>query len=836
MPNPGGSRDYGMPRYLTQPRSPTRIFSPGKVIGDIDELEVVVETPPTVLPTSVPRPTPSTSVDWPKFYKNNYKDILSNKEYSELRFRINHEETVVSLDRFHQDYFKYLKKLASSYKTTLQSYAQFSKNDLLISDETFKDFRVYLAMLVWKYSKTVNNRMAKDSCAGYEQNLKLVDDCHNELSQCNENLDTYLQKRFERKVHCDADTFNVTKVNAFYKDDREYLKLLDLAQNGVDFEVDPDFIPNNIGEPIRQLQKSLQKVYDFHVDKLVTKNRAVILDLRRLSEEQKKKLNFCSLHLVPKPSTDELPIDPDSNDRKGRLCFDLSNRHDGKLALNGGKCKELNIRKYGDITNPFAVTIVLRWVHWKLKHKYRWNQCVLCRQDVDAAFNRLTVNPKKAALMTALLNENHAVTHDAGNFGQTSLPAAYGIISRATKRLIEKNPNFKGVLSVVCDDYIFLTLKEDHVKADEVVIDVVERCTLGKGAIGLEKKLLGQTVGVYGFMVNLTNGTIRPMNKGIEKLTVTFWLFDSNQRQHQKVWQCLASLCEYYSHALRGTRPLVRIFEEMSTTCNSFPDKMAKATPLAHAIIELWRIITMILFVDKEAYNISLEDFCRSYQHLLTFSNEKWMAIEHLEAKPQLRIAITSDAGPHFIGATIHEVNLLSGQLTLLAYTTVHVPFDDPNNRYQGLREYLGLLVSLLLIQTYKLKRNLQTTKTDVEWYGDNTGALSWADTNKAKSRVAQCANLLVTWFPIVTNMNLSFTQHISGDEMIKRGVDALSRPEEGAVHTFDLRLMMDIQQSIEDSGILSLCSPHINTSTIQDVHTLFQDINSAIESFFHVQ
>jgi hypothetical protein len=241
LPNPGGSRDYGLPRYLTQPRSPIRTFSPGNVIIDAETFEVGVETLPTVLPISVQKPT--TGVDWPAFYKNNYKGILSSKEYSELRFRINHEDTVISLDRFHQDYFTYLKKLASSYKTTLQSYAQFSKNDLLISEDTFQDFRVYLAMLVWKYSKTVNNRMAKEACEGYEQNLKLVDDCHNELSQCNEDIDTYLQKRFEQKVHCDADTFNVTKVNAFYKDDREYLKLLDLAQNGVDFEVDPDFVP-----------------------------------------------------------------------------------------------------------------------------------------------------------------------------------------------------------------------------------------------------------------------------------------------------------------------------------------------------------------------------------------------------------------------------------------------------------------------------------------------------------------------------------------------------------------------------------------------------------------
>ena len=265
--------------------------------------------------------------------------------------------------------------------------------------------------------------------------------------------------------------------------------------------------------------------------------------------------------------------------------------------------------------------------------------------------------------------------------------------------------------------------------------------------------------------------------------------------------------------------------------CNAYSDRMAKATPLAKAIVELWRLMTLILFVNKEAYNVSLEDFCKSYHK--TGMTEDWVAIEELEATPTLRIAMTSDAGPHFVGATIHAIDLTSGDLTLLAYTSVHVPFDDPGNMFQGLRKYLGLLVSYLLVQSYKIKNNLHTTKTDVAWYGDNSGALRWADTNKATSRVAQCANLLISWFPIVTNLSLSSTEHISGDRMISLGVDALSRPEKGVPHNFPPALFLDIQQPIEDSGILSLCSPHINTHDIQDVHTLFTDINSAISSFF---
>ena len=802
-----------------------------------DDIRLNPPSPTLPLLSQQRQETTTTETAQMAFYKQNYKIILASKDYTMMKFRVDHKDYSVPMERFDHRYFHYLKTLASAYKTTLQSYVHFSSNDTVdITDETFKDFQVFLAMLVHKFSRYNNLVMTKDSCADYVQDTTLVTKCMGELALHNGNVEALIRTKFHEKVDCNADTFNETKVRAFYNNDREYDKLLDLAKNGVDFEVDPDFVANTSVEPLRPLHKDLHKVYKFHVDKLVKKGRALIFDLRQLTEEQKNSLNICSLHLVPKPSSDTIPIDPVSNDRKGRLCFDLSNRHDGRLSLNGGRCKELNIQKYGEITNPTAAIIVLRWVYWKLEHRYKWNQCILCRQDIDAAFNRLWVNPKKALFMTAGLDEHHVVVHTAGNFGHSSLPAAYGNISRATKRLIEKDPKFKGVLSVVCDDYIFLTLKEDHDDANEVVMDVIERRTLGKGSVGLDKKLLGQEVGVYGFMVNLKQGSIRPMDKGIQKLTASFWLFDVEQRQPEALWQCLASLCEYYSHAIRGARPLIRIFEEMSTTCKAYADRKAKATPLTKAIIELWRIITLVLFINKDAYNVSLEDFCKSY-HKYKLA-DLWVEIEQLEATPTLRIAMTSDAGPHFIGATIHEVNPTDNVKTLLAYTSLHIPFDDPDKIYQGLREYIGLLVSLLMVQTYKIRHQLPSTKTNVEWYGDNNGALTWADSNKAKpsngARVAQCANLLITWFPIVTNLNLSFTKHISGDEMIRRGVDALSRPEKGIPHNFPPHLYMDIQQKTEDSGILALCSPHFNNLDLEDIHLLFKEINSSINSFFH--
>ena len=186
------------------------------------------------------------------FYKQNYKSILADKNFSTMKLRVDHKDHSVPMERFDHKYFHYLKTLAAAYKTTLQSYVRFSTNDTVdISDETFKDFQVFLAMLVFKFSRHNNHIMTKDSCADYVQDTTLVTKCMDELALHNGNVEALIRTKFHEKVDCNADTFNETKVRSFYKDDREYEKLLDLAQNGVDFVVDPNFAPNTTVEPLR---------------------------------------------------------------------------------------------------------------------------------------------------------------------------------------------------------------------------------------------------------------------------------------------------------------------------------------------------------------------------------------------------------------------------------------------------------------------------------------------------------------------------------------------------------------------------------------------------------
>ena len=107
-----------------------------------------------------------------------------------------------------------------------------------------------------------------------------------------------------------------------------------------------------------------------------------------------------------------------------------------------------------------------------------------------------------------------------------------------------------------------------------------------------------------------------------------------------------------------------------------------------------------------------------------------------------------SDASPIGIcGAIIDKFSN-----TYLCYTFIPILFDDPERRFQGLREYLGVLVVLLLVKVFYKHSNTNSIK----WISDNTGALSWASTNKCSSSHGHAANIITAWFQVYSSIHIN--------------------------------------------------------------------------------
>ena len=129
------------------------------------------------------------------------------------------------------------------------------------------------------------------------------------------------------------------------------------------------------------------------------------------------------------------------------------------------------------------------------------------------------------------------------------------------------------------------------------------------------------------------------------------------------------------------------------------------------------------------------------------------------------------------------------------------LPFDDPSSDTQNLKEFLGYILFLLLVHFCVPRGQLRL----MAWVGDNTSALSWAESHKVKSTAGQSSNLIEAWLLIYTDMWLTGTTHNPGHLM--GVIDDLSRdrptPSLRGVPAVDLLSVFPTMTSL-----FELCNP----------------------------
>ena len=113
----------------------------------------------------------------------------------------------------------------------------------------------------------------------------------------------------------------------------------------------------------------------------------------------------------------------------------------------------------------------------------------------------------------------------------------------------------------------------------------------------------------------------------------------------------------------------------------------------------------------------------------------------------------------------------------LLAWTKFPLPFKpDDDNLYQNAREFLGCLLSLILTLRVVGASSELGREVFIQWIGDNTASLAWAQTNACKGSASQVANMAFVWFQLYSNILARDTLHIAGISTAIHDVDAASR------------------------------------------------------------
>ena len=91
--------------------------------------------------------------------------------------------------------------------------------------------------------------------------------------------------------------------------------------------------------------------------------------------------------------------------------------------------------------------------------------------------------------------------------------------------------------------------------------------------------------------------------------------------------------------------------------------------------------------------------------------------------------------------------------------------------QYQGNREYLGHLFSLIVLIAHTAAH---TTTREYMWINDNVGAIQWAAAQKCSSMASHYTNLAVTQLHMTTRLRMVPSVHKPGIEM--GDIDKMSR------------------------------------------------------------
>jgi hypothetical protein len=230
--------------------------------------------------------------------------------------------------------------------------------------------------------------------------------------------------------------------------------------------------------------------------------------------------------------------------------------------------------------------------------------------------------------------------------------------------------------------------------------------------------------------------------------------------------------------------PRAKVFLPSSSVSFSVspPGYYKAATNSALFAIEIWRVVLILLWRDREAFNVRLEDY---------------LVMASVNSKRPARFRVVTDASWMRIAAAVYDNNTDS----LLAWTSFPFAHNSVNkDKYQLNREYLGLLLAFCLIAFRWPQRWNSGSDLSFRWVNDNKTALAFCESQKASSAQSQLAALAVVWFPIYTRISNVGSEFKPGSEM--GDIDRESRREK---HLFDG--IIDVSPSLTIASFCDLSS-----------------------------
>jgi len=141
----------------------------------------------------------------------------------------------------------------------------------------------------------------------------------------------------------------------------------------------------------------------------------------------------------------------------------------------------------------------------------------------------------------------------------------------------------------------------------------------------------------------------------------------------------------------------------------------------------------------------------------------------------------------------------------LIYHTGYRLPFTQSHSRYQNVKEFMGFILSILMIAKFeKAPRGSR-----IKMLSDNMAAITWIKKNRANSVYAQIAFFVYVWTILLTGFIITDVEHIPGNSSKMKPLDDLSRdrtPKE-----FDQKTFIQTTNDSVINELFSLCNPSID-------------------------
>jgi len=426
-----------------------------------------------------------------------------------------------------------------------------------------------------------------------------------------------------------ADRFNADRVKACIPESYpEYSLLLDIATHGAPIDLPEDFIPSGQPEEPRVILRQMPLVMQMHAHKAWSKNRGVLIRWSTLPDAEKAQVHFNPCHWNMEKVV-------------GRWLIDCSNRAEG-FNLNTPETKAASQARLGQVRDETIQDIFASWYAYSETESVPFSECYIWKADIEGAFPQFRWQPWVAKLMGMMITEDMLYLHTSGNFGHTSSPGVWWVVSNALKFFCLLM-GILGVLSKYVDDFHGFG-KLAHALRDEAVFAKCARAYFGDSALNDDKTVHPtQQTDVLGWECKVVEELSFPNQKGCDKILLVFFCFVISKAQTRELWEVLAGVAERYAIGLVGMRAFVAPFHHMKEKCGAKTTRNARlrsgsaiADSSARFCIEMWRAEALLLWHDPMLVAVPMRS----------------MAGPRAARRPVFRTE--SDAGPEGIGAVVY--------------------------------------------------------------------------------------------------------------------------------------------------------------------------------------